>query len=140
MTGSVVVIALASGCLLAVTDLHARAEIRSADVSLTSAVHQLSGVRTELARAEKRLAGVWSARQALTRSFDTAQSTLSATQATLSKDEAGTHAQGVDLGELDTCLGAVEQALNQLAVGQTAGGLASLRASSSSCSALNEVG
>jgi len=135
------VIALASGCLLAVTDLHARAEIRSADVSLTSAVHQLSGVRTELARAEKRLAGVWSARQALTRSFDTAQSTLSATAGDPVQGRGRYSMPKESTWESSTpALGAVEQALNQLAVGQTAGGLASLRASSSSCSALNEVG
>ena len=46
----------------------------------------------------------------------------------------------VDLGMLDTCLSSVEQALNQLAVGQTAGGLASLRASSGSCTALDGAG
>jgi hypothetical protein len=134
------VLALASGALLVVTDLQGRAQIRTDDVSLTSAVHQLTVVRGALTGAEHRLALARSGRRAVTRSFDTVQSSLSATQSALAHDEAGIFSQGVDLGELDTCLATVEQALNQLAVGQTAGGLASLRASSSSCAVLNEVG
>jgi len=130
-------VALGTGCLLAATDLQARSAIRTTDVSLASADRQLSGLRTELARAEQRLAGARARRGDVTRSFDAAQSTLSTTQKTLAGDEAGIHSQGVDLGVLDSCLSGVEQALNQIAVGQTAGGLASLRASSSSCSALN---
>ena len=135
-----VVIVLATGTLEVTTDLQARAQIRTADISLTSAVHQLGVVRGTLTRTEQRLGRARTGRQAVTRSFDRAQSTLAAAQAALSRDEAGIHTQGVDLGELDTCLGTVEQALNQLAVGQRASGLASLRASSSSCAVLDEVG
>jgi len=136
----VAVLALAIGTLLVVTDLQARAQIRTDDVSLTSAVHQLTTVRRALTGAEQRLARARSGRRAVTRSFDSVQTSLSTTQSALAHDEAGNFFQGVDLGELDTCLATVEQALNQLAVGQTAGGLASLRASSSSCAVLNEVG
>jgi hypothetical protein len=72
----------------------------------------------------------------VTSSFDAASSTLSATQSALSEAQANVHSQGVDVGKLDACVSAVEQALNQIAVGQTAGGLATLRASSLSCAAL----
>jgi septal ring factor EnvC (AmiA/AmiB activator) len=130
-------LALVAGCLLVASDLHARTEIRTTDVSLASADRQLSGLRSELARVRQRLAGARARDAVVTRSFDAAQSTLSATQKTLAHDEAGIHAEGVDVGVLDSCLSGVEQALNQIAVGQTAGGLASLRASSLSCSALN---
>jgi hypothetical protein len=58
----------------------------------------------------------------------------------MAKDDAGIYLQGIDLGQLDSCLSGVQQALNQLAVGQKAGGLASLRASSSSCAALDTGG
>jgi hypothetical protein len=139
VTAVVGVVVLVTGCLLLVSDLRARTEIGTAGVSLTSAGRQLAGLRTDLARAEQRLAGARARRAVVTQSFDAAQSTLSATQKSLARDEAGIHTQGVDVGELDSCLSAVEQALNQIAVGQTAGGLASLRASSSSCSALNET-
>ncbi len=71
-------------------------------------------------------------------SFDAAQASLASTPVgTGLQAQANVHSQGVDIGKLDDCVGAVEQALNQIAVGQTAGGLATLRASSSSCSALS---
>jgi hypothetical protein len=122
------------------TDLRTRAQIGATDVSLTAAVRQLGAERRALTQAEQRLARARSGRRAVTLSFDRLQSTLSATQATLSRDEAGIYAQGVDVGELDTCLSTVEQALNQLAVGRRSGGLESLRASASSCSVLGQVG
>jgi chromosome segregation ATPase len=131
---------VAVACLLVTSDLEARAQIPTAAASLQSIDRHLSGLRTELGRAQRRLAGARTRGQAVTRSFDSAQSALSATQATLSGDERGIHSQGVDLGALDTCLSDVEQALNQFAVGQTTGGLVSLRASSTACSVLDEVG
>jgi hypothetical protein len=138
VTAVVGVVVLVAGSLVLVSDLRARTEIGTADVSVTSAGHQLARLRTDLARAEQRLAGARARRAVVTRAFDDAQFTLSVTQKSLARDEAGIHSQGVDVGELDSCLSGVEQALNQISVGQTAGGLASLRASSSSCSALNE--
>jgi chromosome segregation ATPase len=139
MTGAVAVTALAAGCLLVASDLQARTEMGTVEVSTASVDHQLNGLRAELARADGRLAGARSRRTAVTRSFDAAQTALSTTQATLAKDQAGIQSQGIDLGVLDSCLSAVEEALNQIAVGQTAGGLASLQASSASCSALDSA-
>jgi hypothetical protein len=138
--GALAVAAVVVGGVVVASDLQTRAEIRTADVSVASASHRLSRLQVALTGAEQRLAVARARNASVTRSFDAAQSALSATQATLSKDQAGIHSQGVDLGMLDTCLSSVEQALNQLAVGQTAGGLASLRASSGSCTALDEAG
>jgi len=126
--------------LLVGTDLRARAEISTNDVSLAAAVHQLDGLRAELAGAEHRLGVARARTTALTRSFDAAESSLSTTQATLGRDQAGIDTQGIDLGLLDSCMSSVEQALNQLSVGETAGGLTSLRASSSSCAAIGGAG
>ncbi len=131
------VTALVSGCLLVTSDIKARAEIRTTDLSLATVAPRLNAIRAALGRDERRLAAAEARRAAVTRSFDAAQSTLSATQAGLARAQAGIRSQGVDLGVLDTCLSGVEEALNQIAVGQTSGGLASLRASSSSCSTLN---
>ncbi len=128
-----------AGCLLVVTDVQARAGIRSNDATVASAGHRLAVLRGELAGAEARLSGVELRRTSVTRSFVAAQSALSTTQAALSATDAGIFSQGVDLGVLASCLGSVEEALNQLAVGQTAGGLASLRLSSSSCAALDDA-
>ena len=138
--GAMAVVAVVTGGVLLVSDLQARAQIRTADVSVASAAHTLSGLQTALTGVEQRLAAARAQRASVTRSFDAAQSSLSATQAILAQDQAGIRSQGVDLGKLDTCLSSVEQALNQLAVGQTAGGLASLRTSSGSCAALDGPG
>jgi hypothetical protein len=109
-------------------------------MSLATAGHRLSGLRAELTRAEEEDAGARARRAAVTRSFDAAQASLASTQAALSRAQQGMESEGVDLGKLDSCLSGVEEALNQIAVGQTGGGLASLRASSSSCSALSGAG
>jgi hypothetical protein len=138
--GGVAVGLLAVASLLVTNDLRGRAEIRSDSASLMSTNRQLGHLRGQLAVIERRLATVRSGRQMATRSFDAVQSTLSATQATLSRDQAGIHSEGLDLGALDTCVSDVEQALNQFAVGQTSGGVLSLRASSTACSALEGAG
>jgi septal ring factor EnvC (AmiA/AmiB activator) len=139
IAASAAALALATGCLLVVSDVRARTEIRTTDVSLATVDHQLNGVRSELARARRRLAAAESRAAPVTRSFDAAQSTLAATQKSLSAAVAGVHSQGVDLGALNRCLSGVEQALNQISVGQTSAGLATLRTTSSFCAALDEA-
>lgn len=136
---AVLALALATGCLLVVSDVQGRTEIRTTDVSLATVDHQLKGVQSELAGVRHRLAAADSGAATVTRSFDAAQSQLATTQKSLSAAEAGLHSQGVNLAALNNCLSGVEQALNEISVGQTSGGLATLRAASSACSALNEA-
>jgi chromosome segregation ATPase len=131
------VLALSAVGIVAGSDLRARSQIRSGQAALSSLTRQMTTVRTELAAAQQRLTRAQAGHGRANRSFAATQATLSATQATLAHDEAGITADGIDVGTLDTCLSTVEQALNQLAVGQTAGGLASLRASSSPCAILD---
>jgi chromosome segregation ATPase len=140
VVAGVTAVAVVGGSFLVAGDLSGRSDIRSADVSLATAVHQLGGLRAQLTRAEDNQAQARARRAGVTRSFDAAQTSLTATQSALSKEQADVHSEGVDLGKLDSCLSAVEEALNQIAVGQTAGGLGSLRASSSSCAALSGAG
>jgi hypothetical protein len=140
VVGGIAIALLAVGCLLVTSDVRGRAEIRTAHVSLVSTGRQLGHLRSELAAIRRRLTAARSGRQAVIRSFDAAQSALSATQANLSTAEEGIHNQGLDLGALNTCVSDVEQALNQFAVGQTSGGVASLRASSTACPALGGAG
>jgi septal ring factor EnvC (AmiA/AmiB activator) len=138
--GAVAVAALVVGSLLVVTDLRARSETTRVDLTLRSADGQLAARRHQLAPVERHLAGARAARVSATRSFDSAQAALKATQSALSSTEAGIRTDGVDLSALDTCLSDVEQALNQLSVGQTTGGLDSLRTSSTACAVLNGSG
>jgi chromosome segregation ATPase len=135
-TVGLVAVVLAVGSLVVVSDRSARTEIRTTDMSLAPAQHRLAGLRRQLGHAEHQWAGARAWHAGVTRSFDAASSTLSSTQAALAQAQANVHSQGVDLGKLDACVSAVEQALNQIAVGQTAGGLATLRGSSLSCAAL----
>jgi len=138
ISGLVIVI-LAVASLLVVSDRSARTEIRATDVSLASAQRQLAGLRSQLTHVERNLAGARAWRAGVTRSFERAQATLSSTESALAQAQANVYSQGVDIGKLDACVSVVEQALNQISVGQTSGGLATLRASSSSCSALTET-
>jgi uncharacterized protein YukE len=137
---AVVALVVLAGSFLVTSDVSARSGIRTDAQSLASADHRLAGVGNQLAAAQRRLAGARTWQATVTRTFDAAQSTLSSTQTELAQAQAGIHSQGVDVGKLDACLSGVEQALNQIAVGQTSGGLASLKASSSSCAALNGDG
>jgi DNA-binding PucR family transcriptional regulator len=130
------VVVVVLGGVLVVSNVRGHSEIRASQVTLTATAHRLEGVRAELAHAHRDLAAAERRGAAAGRSFDLAQAALSSTQATLAQDDASIYYQGIDLGQLNGCLSLVEQALNQLAVGQTAGGLASLRASSPSCSVL----
>jgi septal ring factor EnvC (AmiA/AmiB activator) len=136
---AVVLVVVAGSCLVA-NDLSARSGIRTAAPSAASADQRLAHLRHELAAAQERLAGARRWQAALTRTFDASQSTLATTQTELAEAQAGLHSQGVDIGALDACLSGVEQALNQIAVGQTAGGLASLKAASPSCARLDGAG
>jgi hypothetical protein len=131
------VTSLALGGALVVVHHRSQAETGAARVSLDTALHRLQGARADLSLAQQRLAAARRRGDGVTRSFAAAQAALSSTQARLATDDAGLYFDGVDLGQLDSCLGAVEQALNQLAVGQMAGGLASLRSSSPSCASLD---
>jgi septal ring factor EnvC (AmiA/AmiB activator) len=139
-SAAVAVLLVLAGSFLVVNDLSARTGIRTAAQSLAAADQRLAGLRRELAAAEQRLAGARKWQVAVTRTFDATQSTLASTQAELAQAQAGIHSQGVDVGRLDACLSGVEQALNQIAVGQTSGGLATMKASSSACATLDGAG
>jgi hypothetical protein len=62
---------------------------------------------------------------------DTDQLTLA--RAALARASLTESDQGIDIGDLQTCLGGVQQALNALSTGNQSGGLFSLSAVSSSC-------
>ena len=135
----VTVLLAVAAVLVVLDDFGARDASAAARATLSSSTARLSQLRTELARAERRLDGARRAERAVVGEFDADEAALSSAQATLVRDEAGIHRGGVDVGQLDRCLDDVEQAVNQMAVGQNAGGLASLQASSSACAVLDEV-
>jgi len=70
----------------------------------------------------------------------TAEASLSNTQTGLSDAEKSVASQGLDIAVLNTCLGGVEQALNEIAVGDDNGAVTSISAVSESCQTLQGQG
>jgi hypothetical protein len=124
---------LGSASALLVTDLRARTEGRRATSALTSAGTHLSQARTRLVGAQAQMRTTAAEVQALDGSIAQSQTSLAASVAAISSAERGLFYGGFDISALNTCLSGVTQALDQIAVGQTAGALSSLGAASTSC-------
>ena len=130
-----------------VSDVHVRSELRQAQTSLKATRSHLTLTLRSLLSAESTLAKTTSQRNVLQTQLTTtsqeltaAQASLSATQAGLSDANKSLASQGVDISKLNTCLGGVERALNQIAVGDSSGAVASISGVSSSCQALQAQG
>jgi len=119
---------------LAVTDLRGRTEVDRTDSEIASADERLADARAQLAGAQERADVVGAqARATATSEFQT-QSTIVGTNASITSTDEGIFFDGFAIGQLNTCLVGVTQALDQVAVGQTRGALASLGALSTNCS------
>lgn len=122
-------------CALGVTDLHGRAQVRHTDSSIALADHQVAALRRNLAstRAEADLVGqeVGAIATAVLQN----QADDDSTESSINATEAGLFFAGYDIGQLNLCLSGVTRALDQVAVGQNAGALASLHSVSSNCNA-----
>lgn len=133
--GLVSLLLVALVCILTLTDQRGRAEVRRAAATLTSTQHHLGDLRVQLGstRAEQSIAA--SEVQGLANSISLVQTTLANTNASIASTEQGIEVAGVDISELDTCLGGVTQALDQVGVGETQGAITSLNAVAQSCNA-----
>ncbi len=96
-------------------------QVHGATAKLETTDRQLSAAKTRSVAAGIVLAG------------ESAQ--LAADQADLARTQADVFAKGVNIADLDTCLSGVEQVLNEIAVGDTAGAAATLAGVSPSCRA-----
>jgi len=94
----------------------------------------------ELAGAESTLAGTRAQLATTQNSLTNTQNSLSTTQSSLANANTGLYLQGLNIGTLDTCLGGVEKALNQIAVNDQNGAVKSLSAVASSCQAVQGQG
>jgi hypothetical protein len=137
---AVVVAVVVATCLVVLDDLGTRGAAGSARASEVAATARLGELKTALSRAHRGLAAARRSDGAVVQAFDADEAALSAAQTHLAGDDAGIWTQGVDLGRLETCLSDVEQAVNQLAVGRSGGGLQSLRESTTACAVLGQVG
>ncbi len=104
---------------------------------------RLVAVRTELRGAETQLAAVRAELGATTGHSNSAASTLAqetaqltAVRTKLAGTEADVFDQAIGITDLTTCLSGVQQALNQIAVGNESGGAATLDGVAASCRAV----
>lgn len=98
-----------------------RTTLKRTDALLSSARAKLAAVETQSAEAEQALTGV--------------DGQLAAAQADLARAQADVVDQGVSISALDTCLAGVEQALNQISLGDPSGAAATLQGVGAACQA-----
>lgn len=124
---------LGAACVLLVTDLRARSEVRRATNAFTLEQVHLAQERAHLVGVQAQMRATASEVQTLEASISQTQTSLATSIAAVSSTERGLVYGGFDISALNTCLGGVTQALDQVAVGQTVGALSSLGAVSTSC-------
>jgi len=120
---------------LAFTDVRGRMEIGHVDAAQGVATQRLAHFKVVLHESQ---ADVVKQRGQLNR-IDVAithhQSTLSSTNSQTAAHDVGIFLDAVDFSSLEGCLTGVTQALDQIAVGETSGGLSSLSAVGPTCKA-----
>jgi len=139
----IVTAALVAGSLLTlgiVSDLHVRSELRQTRSSLEVTRSQLVNTLTRLATTEATLASTTEQRDTLQSELATTSQDLAGAESNLSNADQSLHVQGIDIATLHTCLAGVEQALNQIAVGNASGAVSSISGVASSCQALQGQG
>ncbi len=129
------------------SDLHVRAELRSARLSLGVTRARLADTLHNLSAVESRLVVATNRSDSLQVTLDTTEvelataeeslastaSNLASTKTSLANASAGLFYQGADIAALNTCLDGVAKALNQIAVGNQPGAVASLGVVAGSC-------
>ncbi len=131
---------LALGAFVVVTDVRGRAEASRAADALSTAHAHLDRVRAGLARDGTQLRASNAEVQSLDTTVSQDKASLGTTNAAIASTEEGLFFGGYDIAALGSCLGGVTQALDQAAVGQTSGALASLGSVAGSCGAAKQGG
>ena len=118
----------------------ARSELSASRSQLARTLRSLSSVESNLLRTSGQRTVLQSELTTTTQELASAQANLSKTQAGLSSADDSLVSQGIDIAVLNACLGGVERALNQIAVGDNGGAVTSISAVSGSCQALRGQG
>ena len=133
-TCAVVVVVLA---VALVTDLQAHARNRAEHAELTAARGTLATQRTALAVTRYVTAVTTSHRDALRTSVASTLGQIATTQGTLNGADVLGFLQAVDIGTLHTCLGGVQQSLQQIGTGNDNGAAQSISAVAGACSTID---
>jgi hypothetical protein len=116
-----------------VVGVQANRQLTRTDASLAAVRGQLQRTTAQVATARSQLATAAAHSEADQRTLHTESAQLAADQAQLAQAQADVHAKGVSIGQLDLCLSGVEQALNQIAVGDQAGAVTTLHGVAANC-------
>ena len=128
--------ALAVLVAAAATDVQAHARNRSAHTDLNAARSRLSNTRTDVAVTAYGRALSTNHRDALQASIASSLAQLAATEQKLSGTNAVAFLQGIGIGTLETCLGGVAHAYQQISKGHNAQATSDLSAVSTACKTL----
>jgi cytoskeletal protein RodZ len=123
-----------------VVGVQANRQLGRTDTSLTSTRAQLQRTTAQVATARSKLAAAVAHSEAAEQTLNAEGAQLATDQAQLAKVQADVHAKGVSIGQLDLCLSGVEQALNQIAVGDQGGAVATLHGVASNCQSAEPSG
>ncbi len=130
---AVVLAILAAVAALTITDVRGRMEVGHIDAAQGVATTRLARFHVELGSGRVRI-GTESGKLEFDESTIAGQqSNLVATNNQTSAHDVGIFLDDVDFSALDGCLSGVTQALDQIAVGETSGGLDSLAAVAPTC-------
>jgi type II secretory pathway component PulM len=116
-----------------VVGVQANRQLTRTDASLASIRGQLRQTTAQVATARSQLATAVAHSEADEGTLRTETAQLAADQGQLAKVQDDVQAKGVSIGQLDLCLSGVEQALNQIAVGDQPGAAATLNGVSANC-------
>ena len=118
------------------TDVQAHARNRSEHTDLNAAKSKLSKLRTDVGVTAYERALSTRHRDALQASVASSLTQLAATEQKLSGTNVVAFLQGIGIGTLETCLGGVAHAYQQIAVGQNARATDALAAVATACATL----
>jgi hypothetical protein len=132
--GSLVLIALI------VAAVNGTNRLQRTNDSITATRAELHRTATEVVKARAQLAVSTNQSDAAGRALAAAASQLTQVRAELASAQAGVRLDGVSISELDSCLSGVDQALNQISLGDQAGAAASLGQVAANCKAAEPSG
>ena len=108
--------------------------------SLTATRAELVHTRAQVTGARRVLGTVTTQSAAAARTLASVSAQLAADQAQLARAQADLFTNGVSISQLDTCLAGVEQALNQIALGNESGAESTLDGVASNCRGAEPAG
>lgn len=131
-------IVLAAGSAAAVaflitSGIQARQQTRRSDTTLATVRAEERVTLHQLSVTDARLAAVRGESDAARRTLGVLTAELSGERAQLARQQSNLYVQGVSISALDTCLGGVEAALNEVGLNDQAGAVTSLNGVSASC-------